>query len=176
MSNCFSKFRRTVFPAPPKGAGQYFTPRELIKGIVDVMQPGPDDTLCDPAVGTGGFLLASHDFVVQHHARDLDPDQKKHLRTSFVEGWELVPNTARLGIMNLYLHGIDADPCPIHSGLDALASDPGKRYSLVLTNPPFGKKSSTTIVGEEGRVSKERDIVERGDFWDVAKGRHGGEG
>src|SRR3954464_5776798 len=79
----------------PKGAGQYFTPRELIKAVVDVMQPGPDDTLCDPACGTGGFLLAAHQYVLDHHGKDLDPDQKKHLRRGFVQGVELVPNTAR---------------------------------------------------------------------------------
>jgi type I restriction enzyme M protein len=67
--------------------------------------------------------------------------------------------------MNLYLHGIDADPCPVRSGVDSLASDPGDRFSLVLTNPPFGKKSSTMIVGEDGKTSTEKDIVERDDFW-----------
>src|SRR5262245_4076147 len=126
----------------PKGAGQYFTPRELIKAIVDVMQPGPDDTVCDPAAGTGGFLLAAHKYVADHFAKTLDPDQKKHLRKNFVHAWELVAATARLCIMNLYLHGIDSDPCPVQSGVDSLASDPGERFSMVLTNPPFGKKSS----------------------------------
>ena len=72
-----------------------------------------------------------------------------------MKGWELVPNTARLCIMNLYLHGIDADPCPIQSGVDSLASDPGERFSVVLTNPPFGKKSSIAIVNEEGDLEKE---------------------
>ena len=67
-----------------------------------------------------------------------------------MRGWEIVPNTARLCIINLYLHGIDADPCPIESGVDALQSDPGERFSLVMTNPPFGKKSSIAIVNEEG--------------------------
>ena len=78
----------------PKGAGQYFTPRELIRAIVDVMQPGPDDTLCDPACGTGGFLLAGHDSVLAHHGKELDRDQKQHLKRGFVKGVELVPNTA----------------------------------------------------------------------------------
>src|SRR5947209_3691111 len=63
----------------PKGAGQYFTPRQLIRGIVDCMQPGPDDTVADPACGTGGFLLGAYDSVVKHHGKDLDKDQKKHL-------------------------------------------------------------------------------------------------
>ena len=56
----------------PKGAGQYFTPRELIKAIVDVMRPGPDDTVCDPACGTGGFLVAAHDHVVREHGTKLE--------------------------------------------------------------------------------------------------------
>lgn len=75
----------------PKGAGQYFTPRPLIKAIVDVMRPGPDDTVCDPACGTGGFLLSAYDYVAQHHGSDLDPDQKKHLCSGFVHGWGWCP-------------------------------------------------------------------------------------
>jgi len=155
----------------PKGAGQYFTPRELIKAIVDVMQPEPGDTVCDPAVGTGGFLLAAIGYVITHHGRDLDKDEKKHLRESFVKGWELVPATARLCIMNLYLHGINADPCPVKSGVDSLASDPGDRFSMVLTNPPFGKKSSISIVNEEGDLEKEDASYERHDFWTTTKNK-----
>jgi type I restriction enzyme M protein len=155
----------------PKGAGQYFTPRELIKAIVDVMQPGPADTVCDPACGTGGFLLAAHDYVLREHGKSLDPDQKKHLRQAFVQAWELVPATARLCIMNLYLHGINADPCPVHSGVDSLASDPGERFSMILTNPPFGKKSSISIVNEEGDLEKEDSSYERQDFWTTTKNK-----
>lgn len=155
----------------PAGAGQYFTPRQLIKGIVDVMQPTPDDSVCDPACGTGGFLLAAQEYVLEHHGRELDPDQKKHLRQGFVKGWEIVPNTARLCIMNLYLHGVDADPSPIASGVDALASDPGDRFSMILTNPPFGKKSSIAIVNEEGDLEKEDIAYERQDFWTTTKNK-----
>lgn len=155
----------------PKGAGQYFTPRELIKAIVDVMQPQPEDTVCDPACGTGGFLLAGHDYVVKHFGRKLDPDQKKHLRRNFVKGWELVAATARLCIMNLLLHGVEADPCPIRSGVDSLASDPGERFSMVLTNPPFGKKSSIAIVGGDGELEKEDVAYERQDFWTTTKNK-----
>ncbi len=155
----------------PKGAGQYFTPRPLIQAMVDVMQPGPDDTVCDPAAGTGGFLLAAHDYVVREHGRELDPDEKRHLKERFAQGWELVPATARLCIMNLYLHGMSADPCPIRSGVDSLASDPGDRYSMVLTNPPFGRKSSIQIVNEEGELESETQSYERQDFWTSTKNK-----
>ena len=155
----------------PKGAGQYFTPRELIKAIVDCVQPTIDDTVCDPACGTGGFLLSAYDYVVKHQGSELDKDQKKHLRTEFVHGGEIVPNTARLCIMNLYLHGVNADPCPVESGVDSLASDPGKRYSVILTNPPFGKKSSISIVNEEGGLDKEEHAYERQDFWTTTKNK-----
>lgn len=155
----------------PKGAGQYFTPRELIKGIVDCVQPGPDDTICDPAVGTGGFLLAAYNYVVKQHGKELDKDQKKHLRTKFVKGADIVPNTARLCIMNLLLHGIDADPCPIKSGMDSLATDPGERFSVVLTNPPFGKKSNFSVVNEAGDLEKEDAVYERQDFWTATKNK-----
>ena len=155
----------------PKGAGQYFTPRELIKAVVEVMQPGPDETICDPACGTGGFLIRAFEQVSSEHGDLLDPDQKKHLRRRFVQGWELVPNTARLGLMNLYLHGINADPPPIRSGEDALAGDPGEKYSMVMTNPPFGKKSSFTVVTDEGEVEKEDHAYERQDFWVTTKNK-----
>ena len=155
----------------PKGAGQYFTPRELIRAIVDVMQPGPGDEVCDPACGTGGFLLAAHDYVRREHGKELDPDQKKHLRRGLVHGWELVPATARLCIMNLYLHGIDAEPCPIRSGVDSLASDPGDRFTMVLTNPPFGRKSSFQIVNEAGEMETESHTYERQDFWTSTKNK-----
>jgi type I restriction enzyme M protein len=155
----------------PKGAGQYFTPRELIKGIVDCVRPTADETVCDPAAGTGGFLLAALDYVIGHQGKELDKDQKKKLRTRFVKGWELVPNTARLCIMNLYLHGIDADPCPIRSGVDSLASHPGETFNVVMTNPPFGKKSTIAVVNEAGELEKEDTAYERQDFYTTTKNK-----
>ena len=146
------------------GAGQYFTPRPLIQGIVDVMQPKPGETVCDPACGTGGFLLAAHDYVVRHYPH-MTKAERKFLKEKTFKGWELVHATARLCAMNLLLHGIGSQEHePIVVG-DSLAADPGERFDLVLTNPPFGKKSSTTIVGEGGKVSKEKDTIERDDFW-----------
>ncbi len=144
------------------GAGQYFTPRALIRGIVDVMQPRPDDTICDPACGTGGFLLLSHDYIANHYK--LDKDQKKHLKIDLLRGTEIVDATARLCAMNLVLHGIGGEESPIAVD-DSLRADPGTRYSMVLTNPPFGRKSSITVVNEEGETEKEALTVVRDDFW-----------
>ena len=90
------------------GAGQYFTPRPLIQAIVAVMRPKPGETIADPASGTGGFLLAAHDFVATH-AGPLDRDQRRHLDSQALRGWEIVDATARLCVMNLYLHGIAVD-------------------------------------------------------------------
>lgn len=147
------------------GAGQYFTPRALIKAIVDVMHPVPGAIICDPACGTGGFLLAAHDYIVNHYS-PLDKDQWQFLHHGALHGWEIVDNTARLCVMNLYLHGIGANGggSPVHVD-DSLAADPGSRFDMVLTNPPFGKKSSVTYVTEEGVIKRESTIVVRDDFW-----------
>ena len=146
------------------GAGQYFTPRPLIQAIVDVVVPKPKETICDPACGTGGFLLASHDYIIKHNP-NMTKEEKRKLKETTFKGWELVQNTARLCAMNLMLHGIGGDKeLPILSA-DSLASHPGEYFELVLTNPPFGKKSSTTIVNGKGKVSKKTEIIERDDFW-----------
>jgi type I restriction enzyme M protein len=147
------------------GAGQYFTPRALITAIVDAMAPKPGQTICDPACGTGGFLLAAHDFLSHHHA--LDRAQKKSLRDGTLYGFELVDSVTRLCAMNLLLHGIggdaDATDLPITTK-DALAGKHGE-YDMVLANPPFGKKSSITIIGADGEQSKDSLTINRDDFW-----------
>jgi len=141
------------------GAGQYFTPRPLIKAIVEVMRPQPNTTICDPACGTGGFLLAAYDFISKNY--QLDVDQKKFLKFNAFKGKDIVDAVVRLCVMNLYLHGIET---PVESG-DSLIADPGQRFDMVLTNPPFGKKSSYTIFNGEGKADRETQIYERPDFW-----------
>jgi type I restriction enzyme M protein len=144
------------------GAGQYFTPRPLIKAMVEVLQPKPMLTICDPACGTGGFLLAAHDYL--SNSFQLDKEQKLFLKYNTFNGKDIVDSVARLCVMNLFLHGIGGEESPIEVG-DSLVSDPGDRYNMVLTNPPFGKRSSITIVNGEGKADKEALIYERQDFW-----------
>ncbi|MDH3461923.1 MAG: SAM-dependent methyltransferase [Burkholderiaceae bacterium] len=146
------------------GAGQYFTPRALIQAMVDCVTPRPGEVVCDPACGTGGFLFTAHNYITQHHA-NLTRDEKRHLKESAFRGWELVQGTARVCAMNLLLHGIGSEKSVPIKVADALAADPGERFEVVLANPPFGKKSSTMIVGEDGKTSSEKDIIERDDFW-----------
>jgi len=144
------------------GAGQYFTPRSLIKAMVEVIRPEPEQTICDPACGTGGFLLAAHDYISKNYP--LDKEQKKFLKFRTFKGKDIVDGVARLCVMNLFLHGIGGDESPIEVG-DSLISDPGERFDIVLTNPPFGKKSSITIVNGEGKSDRETLVYERQDFW-----------
>jgi type I restriction enzyme M protein len=146
------------------GAGQYFTPRPLISAMVDVMAPKPGEVICDPACGTGGFILAAHKFIVDHNP-NMSAAQKLVLKEKSFKGWELVQNTARLCAMNLMLHGIGGEKDLPLIVSDSLATDPGERFDIVMTNPPFGKKSSTTIVGKDGKVSKEKETYEREGFF-----------
>jgi type I restriction enzyme M protein len=146
------------------GAGQYFTPRSLIRAMVEAVKPEPMQTICDPACGTGGFMLIAHDFISNNY--QLDKEQKKFLKFNTFKGWDIVDAVARLCVMNLFLHGIGGDESPIVVS-DALISDPGERFDFVLTNPPFGKKSSVTIFNgdDSGKTDKESLVYERQDFW-----------
>ncbi|MBL1140407.1 MAG: SAM-dependent DNA methyltransferase [Proteobacteria bacterium] len=146
------------------GAGQYFTPRPLIQAMVEVMQPKATDTVADPACGTGGFLLAAHDYMAEQASSKKD---QRHLKENALRGTDIVDSVVRLCAMNLYLHGIGSDECPIESR-DALAKEVGDkdRVNMVLANPPFGKKSSITVISETtGKAEKEKLTYERTDFW-----------
>ncbi len=148
------------------GAGQYFTPRPLIDAVVDCVQPQPGERICDPACGTGGFLLSAANYIGSRP--DLDKDQKKHLKYDALRGIELVDGVARLCAMNLFLHGIGPDDNekepPIKTD-DSLRNVPSGHYDVVITNPPFGKKSSITIINEEGETDQKTVVYNRPDFW-----------
>jgi type I restriction enzyme M protein len=147
------------------GAGQYFTPRALIDAMVDVMQPRPEDTITDPACGTGGFLIAAHSYIREHHMSKLSREQRLSLGKGRIWGNELVTGTARLAAMNMLLHGIgDADGESLITVGDALADKPSEHASLILANPPFGRKSAITVVGTDGKAEREDISYERDDF------------
>jgi len=148
------------------GAGQYFTPRVLIKAMVECIKPEPNKTIADPACGTGGFFLAAYDFISNPKNYSLNQEQKEFLKFDTFRGWELVSNAYRLCLMNLFLHNIgDMNSEPPITRNDSLIADPGERFDYILTNPPFGKKSSMTFTNEEGGQEREDLIYNRQDFW-----------
>ena len=142
------------------GAGQYFTPRPLIESITRVLQPRIGETVHDPACGTGGFLLAAYE---QMKGQSADKEQQRKLREDCLSGSDIVDEVVRLCAMNLYLHGIGNGESPVYQA-DALAQDPGRRFDVILTNPPFGKKSSYKVIGADGTVNTEKEDYEREDF------------
>lgn len=174
------------------GAGQYFTPRPLIDAIVDCIRPTPGETIIDPACGTGGFLLAAHAFLTDPtNYPDLTREDRDHLRLDALRGVEIVQGVTRLCAMNLMLHGVGPTPqeleklrqklikggkkkdiadaeiderLPVRTD-DGLRELGTKRYHVVLTNPPFGKKSSIMVVTDEGETDREKITYERDDFW-----------
>ena len=149
------------------GAGQYFTPRPLIRAMVEAVRPTPDDTVVDPACGTGGFLLSAIEYTQREHGTEMTPQQRWNLSEGHsVRGVELVDATARLATMNMYLHGVGrAESEPVIDVRDALSTTPSDRASVVLANPPFGKRSSITVVGENGKAEREDIAYSRTDFW-----------
>ena len=146
------------------GAGQYFTPRPLIKAMVECLRPEPNKTIADPACGTGGFFLEAYDWIVDN--RELDKEARQFLKYETFFGNEIVASTRRLALMNLFLHNIgDIDSDNFISPNDSLITDSGTRYDYILANPPFGKKSSMTFTNEAGEQEKEDLTYNRQDFW-----------
>ncbi len=152
------------------GAGQYFTPRALIKTMVACIQPQPKKTIADPACGTGGFFLAAYDWIIANN--QLDKEEKEFLKNDTFFGNEIVANTRRLCLMNLYLHNIgDIASDPFISPNDALVAPDSKTYDYVLANPPFGKKSSYTVTNEDDEAEKVDLSYNRQDFWETTSNK-----
>ena len=148
------------------GAGQYFTPRALIRAMVSCIQPQPMKTIADPACGTGGFFLAAYDHISNPKNFTLTKEQKAFLKNKTFYGNEIVDRARRLALMNMFLHNIgDIDSDTSILSTDSLVADSGLRVDYVLTNPPFGKKSSMTFTNEEGEQEKEDLTYNRQDFW-----------
>lgn len=145
------------------GAGQYFTPRPVIRAILQVMRPKPTMRIADPACGTGGFLLAAHAYLVQA-TRGMDGKTRRFLDEDAIHGIDIVPSVARLCAMNLYLHGMGGGKKLLVEIGDSLVKAPAP-VDMVLTNPPFGKKSSFTVINDDGKRDTEKLYYERKDFW-----------
>ncbi|MGW5721412.1 N-6 DNA methylase [Amycolatopsis sp. NPDC003865] len=137
------------------GAGQYFTPRALIDAIIDCAAPTPRDTIFDPACGTGGFLVGCYEYILRNHRDELTANDIEHLADGGISGMELVRNTARLAAVNLALHGLGrVEGSSLIEIGDSLAQRPKRRASLVLSNPPFGRKMHVVTIGAEGAVQR----------------------
>ena len=148
------------------GAGQYFTPRALIRAMVACVRPEPGKTIADPACGTGGFFLAAHDFLADPDNWPLDRDQKKFLKNQTFHGNEIVAGTRRLCLMNLLLHGIgEMTGETAISPTDALISPPSETFDYVLANPPFGRKSTLSFTNAEDEQETDDLTYNRQDFW-----------
>ena len=153
------------------GAGQYFTPRPIIQAMVECLRPEPGKRIADPACGTGGFFLGAYNWLTRPGAK-LDKRQKEFLRDHTFHGNEIVPNTRRMCLMNLFLHNIgELEGEPSVDRSDALIAEPKVKVDYVLANPPFGKKSSMTITNEEGEEDRDALTYERQDFWETTSNK-----
>ena len=136
-----------------KGAGQYFTPRPLIQSMVRCIQPDPraskDFAIGDPACGTGGFLVAAYEWLLDKTNGAFDRDTALRIRKRTYFGQELVPRPRRLALMNMYLHQVE----PRITLGDSIYEVPGsQRFDVILTNPPFGTKGANQSPGREDFV------------------------
>ncbi|GHV25889.1 SAM-dependent DNA methyltransferase [Bacteroidia bacterium] len=152
--------------AESSGAGQYFTPRSVIRAMVECIRPNLKEAIWDPSCGTGGFFLGAINYLSQHYTNELETGDFKHFfQFDTFKGWEIVPATARLCLMNLFLHGIgDLEETPDINIEDSLLNPSTKRAKIVLANPPFGKSSSYTITNDE-KLGKQENFFYREDFW-----------
>ena len=153
------------------GAGQYFTPRAIIRAMVECLRPAPGKVIADPACGTGGFFLGAYNWLTRKGA-NLNSRHERFLRDRTFHGNEIVPNTRRLCLMNLFLHNIgDLEGEPSVERSDALITEPKVKADYVLANPPFGKKSSMTITNEDGEEDRDALTYERQDFWETTSNK-----
>ena len=123
------------------GAGQYFTPRSLIQTMVDVTRPKITETICDPACGTGGFLLAAYDYMKE---QSQDKDKRSFLKDKALHGFDNTALVVTLASMTLYLHGVGTDRSPVVCQ-DSLEKAPDTLVDVILANPPFGTRPAGSV-------------------------------
>ncbi|MEO1432559.1 MAG: N-6 DNA methylase [Cyanobacteria bacterium J06633_8] len=136
------------------GAGQYFTPRPLITAITEAIKPQPGQSICDPACGTGGFLVAANNFIKNNY--ESNREQKDLIKNNSFKGFDIADGVARLCYMNLYLHGITGDESSVEV-TDSLTADSRESFDIILSNLPFGKHNRITTFKD--------DVSKRDDFW-----------
>ncbi|KAA6321760.1 putative type I restriction enzymeP M protein [termite gut metagenome] len=151
--------------AENSGAGQYFTPRSVIKTMVECICPQLNQTIADPACGTGGFFLGALEYIHKTNKK-ISKEEANILKFKTFHGWEIVDETARLCLMNLFLHGIgDLINTPEIEVVDSLKEEPKKKFDIILANPPFGKSSSDIPTNDIKKTEKDSHYYYRGDFW-----------
>ena len=151
--------------AENSGAGQYFTPRSVIKTMVECVCPRLDQTIADPSCGTGGFFLGALEYIHKTN-KNISLKDADNLKFRTFHGWEIVDETARLCLMNLFLHGIgDLINTPEIEVVDSLKEEPQKKFNIVLANPPFGKSSSDIPTNDIKKTEKDSHYYYRSDFW-----------
>ena len=117
--------------------GQFRTPRHIIRMIVEMMQPTPQDYICDPAMGSAGFLVEAVKYIKVHYETALYVgDEARHMKTSMINGYDTDQTMLRIGAMNLLLHDITAPELAWRDSLSEQNDDQGC-YSLIMANPPF---------------------------------------
>ena len=171
LGNAYQYCLRKFAEQEGKLAGEFFTPECVVKTLVEVLQPF-NGRVYDPCCGSGGFFLAAQEYIADPERYTLDREQKEFLKNQTFYGSEIVPATYKTALMNLYLHNIGDiyGNVPVTLG-DALLTDPGYRVDYVLTNPPFGKKSSITFTNEEGEQEEEDLVYNRTDFWTTSSNK-----
>jgi len=118
--------------------GQFRTPRHIIATMVELVEPKPDDVICDPAVGTCGFLVACGEYLRKHHGALFRDDKlRRHFHEGLFNGFDFDPTMLRIGAMNMALHGVEGANIAYRDSLAEEHAEDAGRYSLVLANPPF---------------------------------------
>ena len=130
--------------------GQFRTPRHIIKMMVELMAPGPDEVICDPACGTSGFLVAAGEYLKAHHREEIffNRQKKDHYMNAMFHGYDMDRTMLRIGAMNMMTHGVDSPTIQYRDSLSDQNTD-REKYSLILANPPFKGSLDADIVSAD---------------------------
>ena len=130
--------------------GQFRTPRHIIKMMVELMAPGPDEVICDPACGTSGFLVAAGEYLKVHHREEIffNRQKKDHYMNAMFHGYDMDRTMLRIGAMNMMTHGVDSPTIQYRDSLSDQNTD-REKYSLILANPPFKGSLDADIVSAD---------------------------